>query len=84
MAALVEEVKAKYGIELACGDDRCEDEPEGFVHKDPPKKLKDPHYRYCPSGKFGTHFEDWRPLTMWYGKWYYIGVSEFKEGLCLS
>ena len=20
------------------------------------KKLKDPHYRYCPSGKFGTHF----------------------------
>lgn len=56
MDTLVEEVKAKYGIELACGDDRCEDEPEGFVHKDPPKKLKDPHYRYCPSGRFGSHF----------------------------
>ena len=28
--------------------------------------------------------EDWHPLTVWYGKWYYIGVSKFKEGLCLS
>ena len=56
MDAFVEEVKAKYGIELACGDDRYEDEPEGFVHRDPPKKLKDPHYRYCPSGRFGAHF----------------------------
>ena len=33
-------------------------------------------------GMEGATNEDGRPLTMWYGKWYYIGVSKFKEGLC--
>lgn len=56
MDAFVQDVKQKYGIELSAGDDRREDEPEGFVFKDPPRNLKDPQYRYCPSGKFGPHF----------------------------
>ena len=31
----------------------------------------------------GATDEDERPLTMWYGKWYDIGVFKLKEELCL-
>ena len=62
MDAFAAELEAKYGIKLTSGGfgNRFEEEPEGFVPKDPPTDLKDFHYRYSPSHKFGSFFACYR------------------------
>ena len=62
MDAFAAELEAKYGIKLTSGGfgNRFEEEPEGFVPKDPPTDLKDFHYRYSPSHKFGPFFACYR------------------------
>lgn len=58
MDAFAAELEAKCGIKLSSDGfgNRFEEDPEGFVPKDPPTDLKDFHYRYAPSRKFGPFF----------------------------
>lgn len=62
MDAFAAELATKYGIEFSSDGfgNRFEEEPEGFVPKDPPTGLKDFHYRYSPSRKFGSFFACYR------------------------
>ena len=58
MDAFAAELEAKCGIKLTSDGfgNRYEEEPDGFVPKDPPTDLKDFRDRYSPSCKFGSFF----------------------------
>ena len=58
MDAFAAELEAKCGIKLTSDGfgNRFEEEPKGFVPKDPPTGLKNFHDRYSPSCKFGSFF----------------------------
>ena len=58
--AFVAELNAKYSARLAERDGcRNDVDPEGFVPRDPPKKLKDWTWRYMHDRKFGEKFAEY-------------------------
>lgn len=58
--AFVAELNAKYSARLAEHDGwRNDVDPEGFVPRDPPKKLKDWIWRYMHDRKFGEKFAEY-------------------------
>lgn len=51
------ELREKYAVRLFSSPDfRNEEEPDGFVPRDPPTNLKDWTWRYMPTRKFGESF----------------------------